>query len=58
MGQVIFQRFYYRKSFVKHNVEIVAMASVLLSSRLEEGPRKTRDVINVFHHIKQVKNKK
>ncbi len=55
-GQVIFQRFYYSKSFVKHNMEIVAMACINLASKIEEAPRRIRDVINVFHHIRQRRN--
>ncbi|KAJ8021801.1 Cyclin-L2 [Holothuria leucospilota] len=51
-GQVLFQRFYYSKSFVKHNMETVAMACINLASKIEEAPRRLRDVINVFHHIK------
>lgn len=57
-GQVIFQRFFFSKSFVKHNFEIVAMACVNLASKIEESPRRVRDVINVFHHLKQGKGKK
>ncbi|TSL47680.1 Cyclin-L1 [Bagarius yarrelli] len=37
-GQVLFQRFFYTKSFIKHDCEC---------------PRRVRDVINVFHHLKQ-----
>merc|ERR1712226_159116 len=55
-GQVIFQRFYFSKSFVKHNMEVLAMACINLASKIEEAPRRIRDVINVFHHIKQVRN--
>ncbi|XP_056599881.1 cyclin-L1 [Triplophysa dalaica] len=57
-GQVLFQRLFYSKSFIKHNVEIVAMACVNLASKIEESPRRVRDVINVFHHLKQGKSKK
>ncbi|XP_064611919.1 cyclin-L1-like [Liolophura sinensis] len=57
-GQVLFQRFYYSKSFVKHNMEVLAMACVNLASKIEEAPRRIRDVINVFHHVKQVRNGK
>ncbi|XP_059146076.1 cyclin-L1-like [Physella acuta] len=57
-AQVVFQRFYYSKSFIKHNMEVVAMASIMLASKIEECPRRNRDVINVFHHIKQVRNKR
>ncbi|KAI8795460.1 cyclin-L1 [Biomphalaria glabrata] len=57
-AQVVFQRFYYSKSFIKHNMEVVAMASIMLASKIEECPRRNRDVINVFHHIKQVRSKR
>ncbi|KAI8517304.1 Cyclin-L1 [Branchiostoma belcheri] len=55
-GQVLFQRFFYSKSLVKHNMEIVAMACVYLASKIEEAPRRIRDTINVFHHIRQRRN--
>jgi hypothetical protein len=57
-GQVLYQRFYYSKSFIKHSYEVVAMACINLASKIEEAPRRIRDVINVFHHIKQIRNKK
>uniref|UniRef100_A0A8C2Q955 Cyclin L1 n=1 Tax=Cyprinus carpio TaxID=7962 RepID=A0A8C2Q955_CYPCA len=57
-GQVLFQRFFYSKSFIKHSFEIVAMACLNLASKIEESPRRVRDVINVFHHLKQGKGKK
>uniref|UniRef100_A0A1B6GU51 Cyclin-like domain-containing protein n=3 Tax=Cuerna arida TaxID=1464854 RepID=A0A1B6GU51_9HEMI len=57
-GQVLFQRFYYSKSFVRHPMETTAMGCVCLASKIEEAPRRIRDVINVFHHIRQVKNQK
>jgi len=57
-GQVLFQRFFYSKSFVRHSMEAVAMSCVCLASKIEEAPRRIRDVINVFHHIKQVRAQK
>ncbi|KAI5712691.1 cyclin-L1 isoform X2 [Diaphorina citri] len=57
-GQVLFQRFYYSKSFVRHPMETTAMGCVCLASKIEEAPRRIRDVINVFHHIRQVMNQK
>ncbi|KAL1501275.1 hypothetical protein ABEB36_006626 [Hypothenemus hampei] len=53
-GQVLLQRFYYSKSFVRHPVEQTAMACVCLASKIEEAPRRVRDVVNVFTHIRQV----
>lgn len=52
-GQVILQRFYYCKSMVKHDVEVSAMAALFLAAKIEESPRRLRDVINVCNHIKQ-----
>ncbi|KAF0305285.1 Cyclin-L1 [Amphibalanus amphitrite] len=57
-GQVLMHRFYYSKSYVKHPMEITAMACLCLASKIEEAPRRTRDIINVFHHIKQIRAKK
>ncbi|KAI4454839.1 cyclin [Holotrichia oblita] len=53
-GQVLLQRFYYSKSLVRHPVDQTAMACVCLASKIEEAPRRVRDVINVFSHIRQV----
>jgi len=52
---VLFHRFFYSKSFVKNKMEIVAMGCVCLACKIEEDPRRPRDVINVFSHIKQVR---
>lgn len=57
-GQVYLQRFYYSKSFVRYPMEIMAMGSIYLASKVEEKPCRIRDVINVFHHIKQVRAQK
>lgn len=50
-GQVLFQRFFYTKSFVKHSMEHVTMGWVHLASKIEEAPRRIRDVTNVFHGL-------
>uniref|UniRef100_A0A7M5V6X3 Cyclin-like domain-containing protein n=2 Tax=Clytia hemisphaerica TaxID=252671 RepID=A0A7M5V6X3_9CNID len=52
-GQVLLQRFYFSKSMVKLDVEVSAMAAIFLAAKIEESPRRIRDVINVCHHIKQ-----
>lgn len=57
-GQIYLQRFYYSKSFVRFPMETMAMGSIYLASKVEEKPCRIRDVINVFHHIKQVRAQK
>ncbi|CAF0800952.1 unnamed protein product [Didymodactylos carnosus] len=54
-GQVLFHRYFYSSSFIKRPMEIVAMACTNLAAKIEENARRIRDVINVFHHIKQVR---
>ncbi|XP_048037828.1 cyclin-L1-like isoform X1 [Megalobrama amblycephala] len=51
-AQILFHRFFYCKSFVRHCAETVAMACLQLASKIEEEPRRVRDVLNVFHHLK------
>ena len=57
-GCVLFQRFYYAKSLVRIPFDIVAMSCICLASKIEEAPRRIRDIINVFSHIKQVRASK
>jgi len=57
-GCVMFQRFFYSKSFVRYSMETYAMGCVCLACKVEEAPRRARDVINVFQHIKQVRHGK
>ncbi|KAM1353875.1 hypothetical protein ACFX2H_033303 [Malus domestica] len=50
-GQVLFHRFYCKKSFARFNVKKVAASCVWLASKLEECPKKARQVIIVFHRM-------
>ncbi|XP_062163234.1 cyclin-L1-1-like [Alnus glutinosa] len=50
-GQVLFHRFYCKKSFARFNVKKVAASCVWLASKLEESPRKARQVLIVFHRM-------
>ncbi|XP_065890051.1 cyclin-L1-like [Dysidea avara] len=52
-AQVLFQRFYYSKSFVNYSVQYMAAACIFVAAKVEEAPRRLRDVINVFHHLRQ-----
>ncbi|KAI5399870.1 Cyclin-L1-1 [Lathyrus oleraceus] len=45
-GQVLFHRFYCKKSFARFNVKKVAASSVWLASKLEENPRKASQATN------------
>merc|ERR1719245_1489108 len=49
---VLFHRFYYAKSMIRVKFDEVAMAALGLACKIEECPRRTRDIINVFKHIK------
>ncbi|XP_039298107.1 cyclin-L1-like [Nilaparvata lugens] len=57
-GQILFQRFYYSKSFMRYPMETTAMACLFLASKVEDSPRRIRDVMSVFHHIEQIKSQK
>ncbi|PSS26699.1 Cyclin-L1-1 like [Actinidia chinensis var. chinensis] len=50
-GQVLLHRFYCKKSFTRFNVKRVAASCVWLASKLEESPRKARQVLTVFHRM-------
>ncbi|MCL7047578.1 hypothetical protein MKW94_028882 [Papaver nudicaule] len=50
-GQVLFHRFYCKKSFARFNVKRVAASCVWLASKLEESPRRAEQVLIVFHRM-------
>ncbi|BFI10117.1 cyclin L [Marchantia polymorpha subsp. ruderalis] len=52
-GQVLFHRFYCKKSFARFNVKRVGASCLWLAAKLEESPRKIRDVLNVFHRMER-----
>lgn len=52
-SQVLFQRFWYTTSFAQFSCLDVAVAAVFLSSKLEERPIPTRDLINCYDYILQ-----
>uniref|UniRef100_A0AC35TN97 CYCLIN domain-containing protein n=1 Tax=Rhabditophanes sp. KR3021 TaxID=114890 RepID=A0AC35TN97_9BILA len=52
-AQILFQRFYYQKSFAKYRYNYAVQACVLLASKIEESPRRCRHVINVYERLRQ-----
>ncbi|GLJ20559.1 hypothetical protein SUGI_0374050 [Cryptomeria japonica] len=50
-AQVLFHRFYFKKSFARFNVKRVAASCVWLAAKLEESPRRIQQILNVFHRI-------
>ncbi|KAI3416385.1 hypothetical protein GPALN_005917 [Globodera pallida] len=57
-AQILFQRYYYLKSFVRYNFEHMVQACLLLASKIEEEPRKPRDVLNVYNRLKQIHHRR
>lgn len=51
-AQTLLHRFYYRKSLAQFDVHIVAIAALFLGAKVEEVPRRMRDVLNVAYHCK------
>ncbi|KAF8401573.1 hypothetical protein HHK36_012517 [Tetracentron sinense] len=52
-GQVLFHRFYCKKSFARFNVKRVAASCVWLASKLEESPRKAKNILIAFHRLER-----
>ena len=58
-GMLIFNRFFWRKSFQKFDSNHTACAALFLATKVEESFRKLRDLVSVFFHlIKQKDNVK
>mmetsp|Transcript_12723 Transcript_12723/g.28120 ORF Transcript_12723/g.28120 Transcript_12723/m.28120 type:complete len:381 (+) Transcript_12723:96-1238(+) len=49
----VFQRFYFRRSFAEFDARVAAAASLLLACKLEETPRRLRDVVLIFYRLRQ-----
>ncbi|CAL8470177.1 g9719 [Coccomyxa elongata] len=50
-GQVLFHRFFCKESMAKFDVEKVAWTSCWLATKLEETPRRMRDILAVFYRL-------
>ena len=55
-AQSILHRFYFRKSFVRCDLVTVATASLFIAAKIEENPRKVKDVITVVDYVVKLKN--
>ena len=56
-AQLIFHRFYFRQSMKDYNILPTALAAVFLATKIEERPRKPRDIVNVFHRVLQLRKR-
>ena len=54
-AQVSFHRFYARKSMRKFDVRYIGLGTLFLATKVEECPRKMRDVLAVFMHLEQIR---
>ncbi|ORX89340.1 cyclin-like protein, partial [Basidiobolus meristosporus CBS 931.73] len=50
-AQVLIYRYFYRTSLKDTGVQDLAMGALFLASKVEESPRKIKDIINVFHYL-------
>lgn len=50
-AQVLFHRFYCKKSFARFSAKRVAASCVWLAGKLEESPRRSKHIIFVFHRM-------
>eukprot|EP00921_Rhytidocystis_pertsovi_P008006 GHVQ01013225.1.p1 GENE.GHVQ01013225.1~~GHVQ01013225.1.p1 ORF type:complete len:288 (+),score=14.32 GHVQ01013225.1:517-1380(+) len=55
-AQTILHRFFYRRSLTQFDIRRVASASLYLGCKLEEDPRRVRDVVNVFHYLQSMED--
>ena len=52
-AQVLFTRFFYRRSLRAFDAFTAAMAALFLGAKAEEHMKRVRDVLTVFYHIRQ-----
>mmetsp|Transcript_10620 Transcript_10620/g.10263 ORF Transcript_10620/g.10263 Transcript_10620/m.10263 type:complete len:247 (-) Transcript_10620:385-1125(-) len=51
-GLVLFHRFYCFQSFKQHNRFVIAVACLFLASKVEECPKKLRDIIHAYFTLR------
>jgi hypothetical protein len=52
-AQVSFHRFYARRSMRRFDVRDIALGTLFLATKVEECPRRMRDVLQVYIHLEQ-----
>ena len=52
----IFHRFFFNVSFLQVDLKTVATASLFLATKLEETPKKIRDIVSVFDYLLKMKD--
>jgi hypothetical protein len=50
-AQILFQRYYYIESFSKKSLLISCMGCLFVGSKVEESPRRIRDILTVFDYL-------
>ena len=51
---MIFQRYFIRKSFTRYDIsrlDLIATTAIFLAGKIEEDPRRLRDVISTMHKV-------
>jgi len=54
-AQAILHRFYFRKSFIRCEMVTVATAALFIAAKVEESPRKIKDVLTVTDYVIKLK---
>ena len=54
-AQNLLHRFYYRKSLKSHDAFVAAMGCLFLASKVEEKPKRLREVLFAFHYVYKVR---
>jgi len=54
-AMTIIHRFYFKNSFKKYNLKSIIPSWIFLATKLEETPKKIRDVISVVDYLYKLK---
>eukprot|EP00041_Stephanoeca_diplocostata_P032909 m.1072388 g.1072388 ORF g.1072388 m.1072388 type:complete len:451 (-) comp24231_c0_seq113:6139-7491(-) len=50
-AQILFQRFYYRKSMTSSDVKVTAIACLFLAAKVEESQKSIRNILQTAYHV-------